>query len=138
MAISRRRRFEILQRDGFKCGYCGATADESRLEVDHITARARGGTDDDRNLVTACFDCNRGKRDHLTTVYRAPSVERAVNEWDEWNENPTGDELPRTQPRRTAPVDWSLPRADQNSMPLGDAMQMAECMTDVIANGWQT
>jgi len=31
------------------------------LEVDHILARANGGTDEFLNLVTACAPCNRGK-----------------------------------------------------------------------------
>jgi 5-methylcytosine-specific restriction endonuclease McrA len=31
------------------------------LEVDHVVPRAEGGSDDTMNLVTSCFDCNRGK-----------------------------------------------------------------------------
>jgi hypothetical protein len=31
------------------------------LECDHIKPRAEGGTTDIDNLVTACFECNRGK-----------------------------------------------------------------------------
>lgn len=31
------------------------------LEVDHVTPISAGGTNDVLNLVTACFDCNRGK-----------------------------------------------------------------------------
>jgi len=33
------------------------------LEVDHIEPKAKGGKDIMNNLQTACFDCNRGKRD---------------------------------------------------------------------------
>ena len=33
------------------------------VEVDHVVARANGGSDDPSNLVTACFSCNRGKSD---------------------------------------------------------------------------
>jgi 5-methylcytosine-specific restriction endonuclease McrA len=32
-----------------------------RLEVDHITPRAHGGTNDPSNFWTLCFACNRGK-----------------------------------------------------------------------------
>jgi len=59
------RRFAIMQRDGFRCVLCGASArdDETvRLHVDHIIARSRGGTNDDDNLWTLCDDCNLGKR----------------------------------------------------------------------------
>lgn len=58
------RRFRILQRDEFQCRYCGRRArDGVRLEVDHIVPRARGGSDNDDNLVTACHECNSGKSD---------------------------------------------------------------------------
>jgi len=56
------RRFRILQRDNFRCQYCGKTAkDDTRLEIDHITPLCEGGSNEDSNLVTACFDCNRSK-----------------------------------------------------------------------------
>lgn len=61
--IGARLRFEIFKRDGFRCVYCGKKADASGMEVDHVIAVASGGTDDPRNLVTSCCDCNRGKSD---------------------------------------------------------------------------
>lgn len=63
MSISKKLRFEILQRDGFRCQYCGREGPEVALEIDHIKPRARGGTDDPENLTVACFMCNRGKSD---------------------------------------------------------------------------
>jgi hypothetical protein len=54
-------RFEVFKRDKFTCQYCGASAPEVILEVDHIKPVSKGGTDDIMNLVTACRDCNRGK-----------------------------------------------------------------------------
>lgn len=60
--ISPRMRFEILQRDGFRCQYCGRSGrDGVRLEVDHLVPVSRGGPTTPDNLVTACFDCNRSK-----------------------------------------------------------------------------
>lgn len=61
MPISKRKRFEIFKRDGFRCRYCSATAAAGPLHVDHVIAVANGGVDDDANLVTACADCNLGK-----------------------------------------------------------------------------
>ncbi|MFF4026893.1 HNH endonuclease [Nocardia elegans] len=61
MAVSRRLRFEILRRDGHTCRYCGATAPDAKLTVDHVTPIALGGSDEPSNLVTACADCNGGK-----------------------------------------------------------------------------
>lgn len=60
-AISKKTRFEVFKRDGFQCQYCGNTPPSVVLEVDHITPVAGGGKNDDHNLITACFDCNRGK-----------------------------------------------------------------------------
>lgn len=61
MAISKRIRFEIFKRDGFCCQYCGSRPPEVVLEVDHIDPRSNGGNDDEINLITSCFECNRGK-----------------------------------------------------------------------------
>jgi hypothetical protein len=60
-SLSKTLRFEVFKRDGFTCQYCGATPPAVVLEVDHIEAVAAGGSDDQDNLITACFDCNRGK-----------------------------------------------------------------------------
>ena len=62
MAISKKLRFEVFKRDGFKCAYCGETPPEVVLEVDHIDPKSKGGSNDINNLITACFACNRGKR----------------------------------------------------------------------------
>jgi len=62
MAISKKIRFEVFKRDGFACAYCGKTPPTVTLEVDHIDPKSKGGKDDINNLITACFDCNRGKK----------------------------------------------------------------------------
>lgn len=62
MSISRGLRFRILERDRFACQYCGRIGGE--LEVDHIHPRSEGGSDKPHNLITACYDCNQGKRHH--------------------------------------------------------------------------
>lgn len=59
--ISRRLRYEILRRDNHTCRYCGTSAPDAPLTVDHVIPRALGGGDDPTNLVTACRDCNAGK-----------------------------------------------------------------------------
>ena len=68
--ISPTLRFEILQRDKHRCGYCGQGVSENVvLEVDHIIPKSRGGTNAKTNLLTACLDCNRGKRDKIAEGY---------------------------------------------------------------------
>lgn len=60
-AISDSVRFEVFKRDSFKCQYCGRSAPEIVLRVDHIKPVAKGGEADILNLITACFECNAGK-----------------------------------------------------------------------------
>jgi 5-methylcytosine-specific restriction endonuclease McrA len=62
-------RFDVFNRDGFRCRYCGrGPGDGVFLEADHVLARANGGSDTLDNLVTACGDCNRGKSAKLLTA----------------------------------------------------------------------
>jgi 5-methylcytosine-specific restriction protein A len=47
----------VLDRDGHICRYCGGPAST----VDHIVAKAKGGTDGPSNLVASCRSCNSAK-----------------------------------------------------------------------------
>jgi hypothetical protein len=64
-AISKKIRFEVFKRDAFKCQYCGRSAPDVILNVDHIKPVKEGGTNHLTNLITSCFDCNSGKKDRL-------------------------------------------------------------------------
>jgi len=72
MAIGKKIRFEVFKRDSFTCQYCGRSAPDVTLQVDHIKPRKEGGSDDILNLVTSCWECNIGKGgrklDDQTTV----------------------------------------------------------------------
>lgn len=60
--ISQTLRFEIYQRDNFKCQYCGRSKDDGiKLVLDHKIPYSDGGKDDYHNLITTCEDCNNGK-----------------------------------------------------------------------------
>lgn len=61
MALTKRLRYEILRRDNHTCRYCGESAPDVKLTVDHVLPVALGGKDDATNLVAACRDCNAGK-----------------------------------------------------------------------------
>jgi hypothetical protein len=55
-------RFDVFMRDKFTCRYCGKKAEDGAvLEADHVIPRSAGGADRLDNLVTACWECNRGK-----------------------------------------------------------------------------
>jgi len=50
----------ILERDKFLCQFCGrgGRASDIILEIDHITPRSAGGSDDFDNLRTLCQNCH--------------------------------------------------------------------------------
>lgn len=58
-------RFEVLKRDNFTCQYCGRSAPDVPLAVDHIFPFSKGGKHTMENLKTACEDCNIGKGDSV-------------------------------------------------------------------------
>jgi 5-methylcytosine-specific restriction endonuclease McrA len=49
-------RRNLFHRDGHRCQYCGASAQQ--LSVDHVVPRSRGGLDTWENVTTACLSCN--------------------------------------------------------------------------------
>lgn len=67
MSIGAYVRFQVMNRDGFRCAYCGATAYEQKLEVDHIIPVSEGGISTLGNLITACKPCNMGKNKYQIT-----------------------------------------------------------------------
>lgn len=58
---SPKQRNEIMSKFGWKCSKCESKDD---LQLDHITPRSRGGTDDESNLQVLCKSCNLTKRGH--------------------------------------------------------------------------
>jgi CRISPR/Cas system Type II protein with McrA/HNH and RuvC-like nuclease domain len=66
--LSQRTRFRVLEAYNYRCFYCGRGADVVALEVDHVFPVARGGTDDQSNLVPACEACNSGKSDRIVSA----------------------------------------------------------------------
>jgi len=67
--ISKESRAYVLDRNGFTCQMCGATAGEphpydpskkTRLHIGHVIDKSMGGTDDPSNLRAICSVCNEG------------------------------------------------------------------------------
>jgi 5-methylcytosine-specific restriction enzyme A len=66
-------REKVLRRDSYRCIFCGTTAQESKLEVNHIIPKSiirklslsAALFTDESNLCTTCWSCNRSKRDML-------------------------------------------------------------------------
>lgn len=60
-AITKKLRFDVFKRDSFTCQYCGSVPPNVVLEIDHINPVSLGGDNSIDNLITSCFECNRGK-----------------------------------------------------------------------------
>lgn len=45
----------------YDCAYCGTKLRKSDVDVDHITPKARGGSNSLSNLTASCSHCNRSK-----------------------------------------------------------------------------
>lgn len=75
--ISKKNRFEVFKRDSFTCQYCSAKPPKVPLEVDHILPVCKGGKNHIDNLITACFDCNRGKAGNELTAIPKSIIEKS-------------------------------------------------------------
>ena len=63
--ISRRA---LFARDGWRCAYCGTAS--SRLTLDHVVPRSKGGESIWENVVAACAPCNHRKGDRTVEEAR--------------------------------------------------------------------
>ena len=75
--LSKKMRFDVFKRDSFTCQYCGSNPPAVVLEVDHIHPVSKGGRNLADNLITACFDCNRGKSAGLLTTVPQSITDKA-------------------------------------------------------------
>jgi 5-methylcytosine-specific restriction endonuclease McrA len=93
-SISKRVRFRVFTRFGYRCVYCGhGVEDGAKLVLDHVIAVANGGSNDEENLVAACQPCNAGKSDMgcyacgshecvgANDGAQCPSVEEFLGSW---------------------------------------------------------
>jgi hypothetical protein len=64
----------LLEKWGRECAYCGA--ENVPLQVEHILARARGGSDRISNMTLACRDCNEKKGTRLIKEFLSSKPQR--------------------------------------------------------------
>jgi hypothetical protein len=56
--LSSNYREQILERDGYRCQWCGEVYPADELEIHHIVPQAEGGKHFPSNLVTLCYHCH--------------------------------------------------------------------------------
>lgn len=83
-AIGKKVRFEVFKRDSFTCQYCGASAPDVVLQVDHIDPVSKGGEHSVMNFITSCQGCNAGKSDRL--ISDDSVIKRQKEQLDQLNE----------------------------------------------------
>jgi 5-methylcytosine-specific restriction endonuclease McrA len=64
----------LLEKFNRQCAYCDAK--DAPLQVEHILARAKGGTNRVSNLTLACYPCNKAKGKLDIKVFLAKNSER--------------------------------------------------------------
>lgn len=74
-------RAALMQRDRYRCGYCGGKAET----IDHVIPRSRGGEHNWENCVASCAPCNHRKADKLLSelgwTLRAPLISPKGPHW---------------------------------------------------------
>jgi hypothetical protein len=111
MAVSKRLRYEILRRDSHTCRYCGASAPDVPLRVDHVTPVALGGSDKPENLATSCEPCNSGKSSATVDSAVVADVDATALRWadamKQAAENLRQQETPKDEYRDAFLAEWN-------------------------------
>jgi hypothetical protein len=132
MAVSKRLRYEILRRDNHTCRYCGATAPDVPLRIDHVTPVALGGTDTPDNLVTSCEPCNSGKSSATVDSALVANVSDDALRWadamQQAAENLRQQQAPKDEYRDAFLAEWNrwhLGKDDDKKVPLPEDWKQA-------------
>ena len=51
----------LIEKTGGVCAVCGRELARSKVTIDHYIPKYHGGTDDERNLLPLCKNCNKSK-----------------------------------------------------------------------------
>lgn len=108
MAVSKRLRYEILRRDNHACRYCGATAPDAKLNVDHVIPQSLGGHDKPDNLVTSCADCNAGKTSSMPNAMPVADVDQEAFRRAAAEKKAHGTRRETHDPETGIPTCWSF------------------------------
>lgn len=77
----------ILERDDYRCQYCGGRAVHADHVVPKALRRGRPEFDDDAWIIAACFSCNvrRGTRRYVAPSWADRIAELPRDGWQVWS-----------------------------------------------------
>ena len=58
----------ILEKTGGVCAVCGRTLAYEKVTIEHYIPKYHGGTDDERNLLPLCKNCNKSKGSRVVSA----------------------------------------------------------------------
>ena len=61
-------KYRILEKTGGVCAVCGKTLEYEKVTIEHFIPKYHGGTDDERNLLPLCKNCNKRKGSRLVAA----------------------------------------------------------------------
>lgn len=67
--MPKKLRQQVWDRDNKICVYCKGSSGDTRIGVDHVVPKSRGGSHDISNLVTCCNQCNSKKYNKTLTEW---------------------------------------------------------------------
>lgn len=90
--MNKQKRVDVYAKYNGCCAYCGEKLTIKQMQVDHITAKVKGGTDEIENLNPSCRQCNfykdtfsvEGFRERLSTIIervRKPFIVRLAEKY---------------------------------------------------------
>lgn len=88
MSITKRMRFEVLRRDSSTCRYCGQSAPDVKLHVDHVRPAALGGDDSAEKSLWpyfcgVCWNSIREIENRARQIMREESDEDGTHQVDQ-------------------------------------------------------
>ena len=76
----------VFFRDNYRCQYCRESYPKSRLTLDHVVPKSRGGLKSWANLSTCCVPCNQRKGDQTPSEASMELVKEPTEpNWSLWS-----------------------------------------------------
>ncbi len=86
-------KIRILEKTGGVCAVCGRVLEPGKITIEHYIPKYHGGTDDERNLLPLCKNCNKSKGSRIVSAeeyypYLHFDYYKEFNEYrTEWEQN---------------------------------------------------